>query len=193
MRDSTFSRMCWMAARGANVLGEDLVRLSANDFRSACDKSRNTSDAIAARLLPIHIDGIFGSAVLEYRPRFLHGQPHRLRDLQKHFLVGEVTAFDKIGFVESGVNLLEPRLRIGPFRKLLRQPAVIRVRAPVKEDVRRPSTLSSARAWRPDRGRGPQKDPSAKDPRTACPDEAESRPTARRRRNPVLTAQYARH
>ncbi len=120
-----------MAARGANVLGEDLVRLSANDFRSACDKSRNTSDAIAARLLPIHIDGIFESAVLEYRPRFLHGQPHRLRDLQKHFLVGEVTAFDKIGFVESGVNLLEPRLRIGPFRKLLRQPAVIRVRAPV--------------------------------------------------------------
>src|SRR5881409_1558273 len=131
MRDSTFSRMCWMAARGANVLGEDLVRLSANDFRSACDKSRNTSDAIAARLLPIHIDGIFESAVLEYRPRFLHGQPHRLRDLQKHFLVGEVTAFDKISFVESVVNLLEPRLGIGPFRELLRQPAVIRVRAPV--------------------------------------------------------------
>ena len=120
-----------MRARSSNVLGEDLVRLSDDDFRSACDKGRNTSDAIAARLLPIRIDGMFESAVLEYRPRFLHGQPHRLRDLQKHSLFGEVTAFDKISFVESVMDLLEPRLGIGPFRELLRQPAVIRVRAPV--------------------------------------------------------------
>ena len=120
-----------MGARGANVLGEDLVGLSADDFRAACDKTGDTGDPIAACLLPIGVDGVCENAVVEHRPRLFYGQPDGLRNLEKHFLIGEVTAFDKIGFVQGVVNLLETGLRICPFGEFLREAAVVRVRAPV--------------------------------------------------------------
>ena len=113
------------------MLGQYLIRLSAYDFGTACHEGGNSGDAVPAGLLPVGIDSILESALVQHGSRLLDRKPDRLCDIKENFSLAEVAAVDEISLIERVVNVFESALRVRPFREFLGKPAVVSMRAAI--------------------------------------------------------------
>ena len=110
-------------------LDEDLEGLSADSRCTACDKRRDARDADPARLHPVGIDGILESSLFENFTRVVSVETCRVSAIEQHIRVRDVQGVNEVGLVKNIVDRFAFRLCVCPFAKLLRQAAVVSVRA----------------------------------------------------------------